>query len=160
MRILASVIVWFCLTVAPSVLGAAVKPHLIALSVVSLDRSIDWYQLHFGFELTSKNQYPDYKLEIAMLELAGFRLELIQHGDSISPEAVLPDKANPATLQGIVKLAFWVDDVKGQAEDFRSANTVFKMDPSHDAESNTISFIVVDPDGNWIQLFGDADTTP
>lgn len=152
--VLLTLIMTFSLPVFSASNSSEFKPHLVALSVPDLKASIQWYEDHLGFIVLSTNEYPEYDLSIAMMERKGFNLELIQHGDSISQHSVLPDKSNPATLQGIIKLAFWIDNVKAKAREFKDLDMDFKMELRVNDEAETMSFIVTDIAGNWIQFIG------
>lgn len=67
--------------------------------------------------------FPDHMLRIAILERNGFRLEIIQTEGSQSPARRLKEKG-----------------------------VRFQLEPLKDEKNGSKSFIVLDPDGNWIQL--------
>ena len=129
------------------------RPHLVALSVPDLAHSIEWYQNILDFDLESNDSYPDYNVSIAMLAIPGFKIEMDEHSLAVSQIPYLPDSTNPATLHGIVKLAFWVEDFARTVEQARSAGAEFISEPAVLAD-NSSSFILLDPSGNWIQIFG------
>lgn len=132
-----------------------IRPYLASLSVPDIDASAAWYSENLGFKVVKKMDFPDYKLRITLLDRDGFRLELVQLGGSVPPAKVLPEwGSNPALLHGFGKLAFQVADVDAWAGRLKEKGIKFQIEPRDNAEDGTRSFIVLDRDGNWIQLVG------
>jgi catechol 2,3-dioxygenase-like lactoylglutathione lyase family enzyme len=132
----------------------ALRPYLVALSVPNIGESIAWYTTHLDFTVVSDDEFAEYGLRIAILERSEFRLELIESVDSVSADSLLVDMSNPVALQGIVKLAFWVDDIDAHESHFRDSDITFSMEPRDNRNKGSRSFIVLDNSGNWIQLVG------
>lgn len=129
-----------------------VRPYLVAVSVSNLETSAAWYVDHLGFRLVDKKEFPDYKLRIAILERDRFRLELVQTEGAQSPSRLAPGSDNPARILGFGKLAFLVTDVDARARRMKEKGLKLQLEPTRDDKDGTKSFIVLDPDGNWIQL--------
>jgi catechol 2,3-dioxygenase-like lactoylglutathione lyase family enzyme len=57
---------------------ATVTLHSIAISVADLGRSIEWWKRVFGFDLVVRTHFEAVNAEVAVIQGAGFRLELLQ----------------------------------------------------------------------------------
>jgi catechol 2,3-dioxygenase-like lactoylglutathione lyase family enzyme len=136
----------------------SIRPSLVAISVANLDAAIKWYETNLDFTLKEKKEFPQHGLRIAFLELNGFELELVEDEKSISLAAIqknLPEADDEAKIQGLVKLAFTVDDIDSLNSKLKANGVKFQMDLSKSNRQEGVRYIVVrDSDGNWIQLFG------
>jgi catechol 2,3-dioxygenase-like lactoylglutathione lyase family enzyme len=128
------------------------RPHLVALSVADLDETLQWYVDKLGFTLKSRRDFPDHGISIAIVNRAGFQVELVKVAGSIPASRVLPDRSNPASLQGFGKIAFEVEDLEFWAADLRASGVKFHLPPTRNAEDQSTSFIVLDNEGNWLQF--------
>jgi catechol 2,3-dioxygenase-like lactoylglutathione lyase family enzyme len=130
--------------------AAAPRAFLAALSVGDLDRSIAFYQRHFGFAVTQRSAFPEHRMEIAFLEQSGFQLELVALAGSAPRQA--PEADNDASLRGIAKLGFLVDDIDATAARLRTAGVEIMVRPS--TLAGTVSGgLARDPDGNLIGIY-------
>lgn len=137
----------------PAVAPAQTAPaqaFLAGLSVGDLDRSIAFYRRHFGFVVSERTAFPEYRLEIAFLELGDFRLELVALAGSVPRRSPNPD--NDASLRGIAKLGFIVADLEAMAERLRAAGVDITIRPST-LPGTASGGLVRDPDGNLIGLY-------
>lgn len=128
----------------------------LAISVASLARSVEWYRDNLGFTVEDQRAFPDYHLSIAMLARDRIRLELVQLDGSRSPTELIPGFDNPALLHGVGKVGFRVDDVDRWAAQLTRRGVRFQVAPSTDTARGERSFIVLDPDGTWLELTGRA----
>ena len=144
--------------VAPAQRQPAVgPPQLVALNVPDLEASVAWYRDNLGFVQKNRKEFPQVGVRIAMLELGGFWLEIVEKKDSVSPPSIqekLPAIDDWDRVQGIKKLAFEVDDLDAFANRLRSRGVRFYTGVIGDANDPVFgrSVIVVDASGNWIQL--------
>lgn len=131
------------------------RPRLIAISVADLDASVDWYRRIFGFEVGETYEFPDEGMRLAFVERDGFELELIELAGAVPDDP--PEPYNPSTRRGFNKLAFWSDGIAALYERAlaHGADVQSPLSPSRRLGR---FFILSDPDGNWIQVFGPRPT--
>lgn len=123
---------------------------LAALSVGDLDRSIAFYRTHLGFTPIERTRFADHGMDIALLALGEFRLELVALDGSAPRRA--PDPANDASLRGIAKIGFAVADLDATAARLRAAGVRIILVPST-LTGTVAGGLVRDPDGNLIGLY-------
>ena len=156
MRLLVKSLCLSVLLTAASVAGT-VEPRLVALSVASLDDTIRWYQQNLGFKLKEQKDFPQASLRIAFLELDGFELELVEDRKSVSFAAIqsaLPQADDRSKVQGMVKLAFTVENLEALAARMKDNGVKFQMGLTKSNRESGVSFFIVrDNNGNWLQFF-------
>jgi lactoylglutathione lyase len=126
------------------------RPYLVAISVEHLDHSIAWYSNALGLRLVRRMGSPKEEIEVAFLECEGFRLELVELKGSVRPDLV---SGNPASVRGIGKFAFQVDDLDGTVGELGRRGVSLANEFRDSATGKRSSVIVKDPDGNWVQFF-------
>ena len=139
--------------------------HLVALTVSDLEVSTDWYSNNLGFSLDSSMQFPDYGMDINMLKLGEFQLELIEFYDSVSLDKSLLPSAH-SNVHGFIKIGFYTDSLPVIERSFAKAEVEIIAGP---AELPALTsgkpwpsrfLLVKDPDGNYVQFFtGDESYT-
>lgn len=128
------------------------RPYLVAVSVADREASIGWYVDNLGFRLEDKRDFPEHRLRVAMLERRGFFLEIVELAGSVPPDRCVPGIDNPALLRGFGKLSFEVEDAAALAKKLKARGVRFQLEPGEGRELGSLSFIVLDPDGNWLQF--------
>lgn len=136
--------------------------HLAALTVSDLDVSTTWYTNNLGFSLDSSMQFPDYGMDINMLKLGEFELELIEFYDSVSLDrSLLP--SDYSNVHGFIKIGFYTNDLKSIEQSFQKAEHEIIAGPSElpaliSGKPWPGHFLLVkDPDGNYVQFFAGDD---
>ncbi len=135
------------------------KPNLVALFVEDIDRTLKWYHEKLGFQIEKEvEEYPDYGLKIAFLELNDFHFEIIEKTNSFKPSEITLGK--DSYLGGIFKIGFKTNDLENlysQLEKFNDVEFVTSIGelPENQLPINWPSkyFLIKDPDGNFIQFF-------
>lgn len=135
--------------------GLPLSPYLLALSVQDLDASVEWYANVLGFAETERYEFPDDRMRLALMEKDGFELEIIEIADA--PPFAAPDPGNPATRRGFVKLAFYSGEIQALYDAARDAGAQVQSPLRSSNRTGGRFFILLDPDGNWVQVFGPAD---
>ena len=157
---------WLCISTATAQRDQAFRPQLLAISVDSLEVSIDWYSTVLGFELeTDIREFPDYGMRLAFVRKGNFHLELIQIDGSFQPADLLPN--SDAYLGGFYKVGFRLADIRKFYNQLESTGVVSFVTDVQDLPGNklpipwpTRHFLVTDPDGNYVQFFdGGGQTT-
>ena len=114
--------------------------------VDDVDRAIDFYTSHFGFEL-GHNASP------AFAEVIRGRLRLLLAGPKSSAGRPMPDGRTPGP-GGWNRIHFVVDDLAAAIEPLRSAGVEFRSDVVSGPGGRQI--VLDDPSGNPIELFQPA----
>lgn len=142
-------------TAAESGQVLALRPQLLAISVGDLDASRKWYSEVLGFAEQQSHDFPDQAMRLAFLQKDGFELELIEIANT--PAFSPPDPDNPASRRGMVKFAFYTDGIDVLYSRVTAAGAVTQSSLRPSNRTGGRFFIVTDPDGNWIQVFGPAN---
>jgi catechol 2,3-dioxygenase-like lactoylglutathione lyase family enzyme len=134
---------------------SAFRPYLLALVVPNVGRTARWYHDTMGFVITRTMDLPQYdSLKVVFLRRGEAEFELIQKATSFSIRRYVPDYDgfNKAPLQGMAKLAFWVDDADSLAHGFREKGVEILAGPYDDPDFGIRSLIIMDCDGNVLQF--------
>lgn len=129
------------------------EPYFTAVIVSNLDRSISWYTNNLGFEVASKRDNIESGFRQANLKRGNALIELIELESAINPKDVVPNYNNKTKLLGIFKFGFKVSDfdrwMKYLDEKAVQKYGTVVIDPI----SRKKMIILLDPDGNYVQLF-------
>ncbi len=129
------------------------QPYFMALIVSDMDSSISWYGKHLNFEVLNRMDNPDRGFRQANLQCGATLLELIELKSAVLPETLLSDQPRGTQIAGFFKFGFTVSDFEGWLTKLRAAGVNFRGDVVKDPNSGKKMIILLDPDGNRIQLF-------
>ena len=115
--------------------------------VDDVDRSVDFYANHFGFE-------PGHNASPAFAEVHKDNLRLLLAGPESSAGRPMPDGRKPEP-GGWNRIHFVVDDIDAEVKRLRAAGISFRNDIVSGPGGRQI--LVDDPSGNPIELFQPAD---
>ena len=115
--------------------------------VEDVDRAIDFYTTHFGFE-------PGHDASPAFAEVIRGDLRLLLAGPESSAGRPMPDGRKPEP-GGWNRIHFVVDDIDAEVERLRGAGLSFRNDIVSGPGGRQI--LVDDPSGNPIEIFQPAD---
>ena len=156
--------IWLCSWLAVSGLarpaqsqdGREVRPFLAALSVSSVQRTSAWYRDNFGFRILQMDSVTRPGLSAALLERDGFYLEIVALRGARPRMDALADRASNASLQGLYKLGFWVNDADSVARALTRAGVALYRPLASDSSlsGGVRYFLVRDPDSTVVQVFG------
>lgn len=125
------------------------RPHHIGISVSNLDRSLDWYGKHFGFQEHSRTVL-DSGLKIVYISNGTFEIEVFEQPNSEPLPAVDREVGSSFAVQGYKHFAFEVDDVDAYWESLVQAGLDQLVPPTTNEDLGVRYCFVKDPDG--IQL--------
>lgn len=86
------------------------RPSLIAIQVENLDRAVKWYEEYLKFSVIDRKEFKDHGLNLAILRLGDFKLELVANDKALHKNSIL--KQNGANdMTGFTKVTFSIDHV-------------------------------------------------
>jgi len=127
-----------------------IRPHAITMSVPNLDRAVRWYSEKLGFREVQRKSYPEFKTSLAFLELNGYRVELIEDGNS-KPSTKRADPPVHTALQGISQFSFLTTDLGGVRNELvrRGVSIAWEFE---NVELGLKFMFICDLNGNLIQF--------
>lgn len=134
----------------PSVAGA---PFFAAISVADVGVSAAWYSRVLGFETLNTMSLPEEAGRIVLLGRPDAFLELVEHRDARSPEALEPPVTRRFHLHGPFKIGFLVDDLDATIKRLAALEVPLRGRVVTERDGSFRSLQVEDPDGVVIQLF-------
>jgi catechol 2,3-dioxygenase-like lactoylglutathione lyase family enzyme len=130
------------------------RPSLVGLQVDHLDASVQWYVSHLGFRVEVRKDFPDHQLKLAILALQDFELELVENARAVRKKDALAGK-DTNDITGFAKVAFTVNGVATLFRRLKSQGARFAIElRDSNTEPDEQHFVVLDPDGNWLQFIG------
>ncbi len=129
--------------------------HHVGLRVANLERATAWYERALGLRLEFSFEPPDGGVRVSMLSGDdGVRLELFQLAEPLE----LPAWSDPlaALAQGYGHVALSVDDLDRAFDELTAAGARAVWAPRPAPVPGSHFAYVADPDGNLIELIGDA----
>jgi catechol 2,3-dioxygenase-like lactoylglutathione lyase family enzyme len=118
--------------------------------VDDVEAAVAWYTTHLGFKLLSK-QAP------AFADVARGSLRLLLSGPSSSAGRPMPDGERPRP-GGWNRIHLVVDDLQAEITRLRAAGVRFRNDVVTGPGGSQI--LIVDPSGNFVELFQPASRSP
>src|SRR5688572_1940493 len=70
----------------------SMRPSLVALQVDDLDASVRWYTSYLEFRPKERKAFPEHGLELAILVLGDFELELVENAKTLRKSQLLAGK--------------------------------------------------------------------
>jgi catechol 2,3-dioxygenase-like lactoylglutathione lyase family enzyme len=128
------------------------RVFIVAISVKDINTAAGWYNKYLGFEFGEKKDYPESKVSIGIMTKGEFSLELVQHKESVPVSKFIPDISNPAVVRGYGKVGYIVDNLEEIVKRMKAGLVKFIIDPMVNKASGSKMCIVLDNDGNWVQL--------
>ena len=127
--------------------------HFAAIIVSDMDSALNWYSDMLSFELVKQVHLETRGIHQANLKSGSFHLELIQTPLIILPTESLSNKPQGTRMAGIFKLGFSVADFDQWLNHLEAKAARFHGQVVTDPISGKKTVLVLDPDGNRIQLF-------
>ncbi|MBS7234101.1 VOC family protein [Flavobacterium psychroterrae] len=132
----------------------------IAFTVTDLEKSISWYADILNFILINKQDFeiPTGKAEVAMLEGAGIKLELLKFPNAKRIEELFAPAPMHLIPIGNKAIVFQVDDIKTTSTELEAKGAKFVWREQYIAADKMLCTMIEDIDGNKINIV-QKDTT-
>lgn len=131
------------------------KPILVGLYTQSYEETIEWYVDNLGFEVTNEVENEGGNIRLSFLDNGPFELEI--YSDLVpedTRERISRDRFGMPT-EGFVKLSFAAESLPALEERLKSKGVTFVRETNEsDRKPGYSWFMISDPDGNLIQVFG------
>ncbi|MBD2463629.1 VOC family protein [Oscillatoria sp. FACHB-1407] len=129
--------------------------HHMTVSVADVEAASQWYSEKLGFTETKRVVLDNGNVQIAWMEIPGFRIDLAQVQGSGRPEEQNALPPQHMLSQGWRHLAFAVDDVDRAYEALSDRGVEFISPPAtYDPPGIRIVYFK-DIDGNILELYSD-----
>ena len=123
----------------------------VGVSVSNLDRSIEFYKKNFGFTVERIIELPQRNLRVALLQKAGFTIEMLQFADALP----LPDYRKTMDTDvktiGVKHFCVRVNDIEAAADLLKRNGVKFDSEVTVGVRGLR-RFFVKDPDGILVEL--------
>lgn len=134
----------------PNITSEFMLDH-VGVSVSNLSRSIEFYRQNFGFTLERLIELPQRNLKVALLQKAGFTIEMLQFADALPlPDYRKTTESDGKTI-GVKHFCMRVNDIQG-VSDFLKRNGVEFASEVAVGVRGLRRFFVKDPDGILVEL--------
>lgn len=124
----------------------------VNLSVADIDRSAVWYEKHLGFTADSTETVGGETRRL--LRLGDFTIALSQPAD-FKPLSEVRLGPNVQLIDGLFKFGFRATGFEALVGRLQAGDVRFRGEVFYDPNLRAASVILIDPDGNRVQLFQD-----
>lgn len=128
-------------------------PYFSAIIVSNIDSSINWYSSNLGFEKVNRFDSEERGFKQANIKRGKAHIELIELSNAIYPKDILANKSNKTRIAGFYKIGFKISSFDTWVDALTKAGVEFHGRVVQDELSGKKTIILIDPDGNRIQLF-------
>ena len=129
------------------------EAHFSAIIVSDIERSINWYTTSFGFKVLNKVVSEKRGFKQANLKCEKILVELIELNTSLSQKEVLKSHPKKTKIDGFFKFGFIVSEFEKWIAHLKQLKVEFHGTVVTDSISKKKTVLILDPDGNRIQLF-------
>ncbi|MDN3593845.1 VOC family protein [Zunongwangia endophytica] len=129
----------------------------IAFVVSNIEDSIKWYTDSLGFKLLAKQSIPvpEGHVEMAFMEGAGMKIEMIENSNNQSIESIRKDAKTDAvpTVVGSKALVFYVEDLEVTTKELENKAVHFLWKKRYLAKDSLYCTMILDNDDNRVNIF-------
>lgn len=127
-------------------------PYFNSILVENIETSGNWYNDVLGFEVVLESEVTT-GFTILNMRKGSAALELIQLPGALSPKEAIENYHSKTRIHGFFKMGFQVDDLDQWVTVLREKDVPFNGDVVQDPVTDKPMLIILDPDGNRIQLY-------
>ena len=140
-------------TPAPAPPALAASGAFLALSVADLDASARWYAEKLGLAVVMRTP-REHGTAVAVLEGGGLLVELVQRDGARPLGTAAPGARDALDVHGIFKAGVVAADYDRALATLRARGVEIAFGPFPPRPAQRANFIIRDPAGNLIQVFG------
>jgi len=129
------------------------QAFFMAIIVSDIDSSLAWYKHHLGFETLNRIDRPDRGFSQANLKRGKASIEIIELNSALLPDEILADRPPRTRIAGFFKFGFAVKKFDKWMAHLNATGVNFNGEVVKDPNTDKKMIILLDPDGNRIQLF-------
>ncbi|MEO1051220.1 MAG: VOC family protein [Bacteroidota bacterium] len=129
------------------------RPHFSAIIVNDMSISVTWYKEILGLEVLDSVSSEERGFKITNLKRGDLLIELIELKSAISRQDFLEGKGSKARLTGLFKFGLSVNDFDVWVGHFNDQQVQFQGEVVRSHLTDKRMVIILDPDGNRIQVF-------
>ncbi len=132
--------------------------HNLAFTVSDIEKTIHWYETTLGFKVLSRTTFPSIGAQVAFLQLADIRLEVLQAKDGFRLDEMFADAPNHLLPIGNKTLVLQVNDLHGATVELEEKGVTFAWKEVDLTSHGDFSTMIRDNDGNFINIFQKEST--
>ncbi|NNF33366.1 MAG: VOC family protein [Saprospiraceae bacterium] len=132
---------------------SGIQSSFFAIIVEDLDVSSEWYQKILGYEVSKTFISEERGIGQVNLQNEDNNIELIELGSAVNPRNAVPGYSHKTRLTGIFKVGYIVDDFDKWVLHLHRHKAELSGNVVTDPVSDKRMVILLDPDGNRIQIF-------
>lgn len=128
------------------------EAHFSALIVSDFEKSLTWYTQNLRCTVLDRTDPSQENFKQANLQCGKSLLELIELESAVSPE-LMPNYTSRTRLIGIFKTGYLISNFDEWLAQLSESGVEFRGDVVENERSGKRMLIILDPDGNRVQLF-------
>ena len=132
---------------------SSLRFHNLAFTVSDIEQTIQWYETMLGFKVLSRTAFPAIGAQVAFLELADIRLEVLQASGSFRLNELFADAPQHLLPIGNKSLVLQVNDLHQATVELETKGATFAWKEVDLSGQGTYSTMIRDNDGNFINIF-------
>lgn len=127
--------------------------HNLAFTVTDIEKTIHWYETTLGFKVLNRNTFPSIGAQVAFLQLANIRLEVLQARGGFRLDELFADAPNHLLPIGNKTLVLQVNDLHAATLELEEKGVTFAWKELDLTGEGLFSTMIRDNDGNFINIF-------
>jgi catechol 2,3-dioxygenase-like lactoylglutathione lyase family enzyme len=128
-------------------------PYFGAVIVENIDSSVKWYSDVLQIKEIKRHENAEAGYKIVNLGNDKILLELLELKSSVSPKAVFENHPGKKWVKGFMKIGFKVHNIDSVFNSYKNRGIKMLGEMINDPVTGKKSFIILDPDGNYLQFF-------
>lgn len=126
--------------------------YYVTISVPDAPAAAKWYEDILGYHLVRSKDFPEFSTRIRVVERDGFRMELLEQGDSIDQPVARPEPPAHSYLRGISQFALLTEDLETTIQQLAERGVEIVWERRIDTDLGLSFQFIKDLNGNLIQF--------